>query len=139
MPIDMTGGGALTKSSPTWLKDFTERASMMPGGFKLDAAQFAADADGVKFVPGGTLVGRTKAERDASAGLGPVDAADDEVYFVRYDVLNAAKNNDCECVRPRAGIAIAETFLPASAIAALAVAGVRAAVAARYNLTRGAE
>ena len=51
-----------------------------------------------RFVPSGTLVGRTEAERTAGRGFGPVavdgagNATDDEVYLTVYDVYDADAN-----------------------------------------------
>ena len=51
-----------------------------------------------RFVPSGTLVGRTNAEAGAGRGFGPVavdaagNATDDEVYLTVYDVYDADQN-----------------------------------------------
>lgn len=194
-------------TSPVWAGDFLERETMIPGGARLDPAQFS-DTDAVavvvgaagaaaaatsvpvaalsgpipsgtllsfgtnKFarltaaaataavtlavaalptalvsgdtatyagvgtnvtVPSGTIVGRTIAERDAGTAFGPAGAADDEVYIVCWDVLNAATNPDIELYRPNA--VVKENFLPGWAAVA---AGVKTKVRAAYVCVRGA-
>jgi len=47
---------------------------------------------GMKFVPSGTLIGRTLAERDAGTGFGPGATTDDEVFLLAYDVPDAISN-----------------------------------------------
>ncbi len=42
-----------------------------------------------KTVQSGTVVGRTLTERNAGTAFGPAGAADDEVYIVCFDVLDA--------------------------------------------------
>ena len=87
-----------------------------------------------KSLPGGTIVGRTIAERDAGTPYGPAAAADDEVYIVAFDVSDLNRVNDIELVRHNT--VIKETFLPGWAgIAAGVVTKVRAA----YRCMRGVE
>lgn len=95
---------------------------------------------GRKFVPSGTLVGRTITERDAGTGYGPADvpadaddtAFDDEIYLTFNEVFDAAMNPDCELVRHNA--VIKENFLPGWAGLA---APVKAAIRARYRCITG--
>ena len=123
-------------ASPQWAGDTLGRPYLLPGGAKLDAAAFSAGADGKKRVPSGTIVGRTIAERDASAGFGPAAATDEEIYIVAFDVLDAATLNDVELCRPNAGLVVKENFLPGWAGLA---AGVKTLVRAAFVCTRGAE
>lgn len=97
-------------SSPRWAGDFFNREHLLPGGAQLDAAQFTADANGRKFVPSGTPVGRTVAERAAGAGFGPAEATDDDFYLTAFDVVDAAFSRDVELYRP--GGIVKENFLP---------------------------
>lgn len=62
------------------------------------------------FIPSGTAVGRTIAERDANAEWGPAADADDEVRLLAFDVIDATQLADCELYRP--GRMVKENFLP---------------------------
>ena len=87
-----------------------------------------------KSLAGGTVVGRTIAERDAGTPYGPAAAADDEVYIVAFDVSDLNRVNDIELVRPNT--VIKENFLPGwTGLAAGVVTKVRAA----YRCMRGVE
>lgn len=85
-------------------------------------------------VPGGTIVGRTIAERDASAPYGPAADADDEVFITAFDVSDVSRINDVELVRPNT--TIKENFLP---VWTTISAAVKAKVRASYRCMRGAE
>jgi hypothetical protein len=61
-------------------------------------------------VKSGTLVGRTFAERDANTGFGPADSADDEIYLLAFDVVDAL--NDPDCTLYRNGSRVKENYLP---------------------------
>jgi hypothetical protein len=97
-----------------------------------DTARYA----GIKprALQGGTVIGRTIAERDASTPYGPAAAADDEVYIVAFDVSDITRINDVEIVRPNT--VIKENFLPG--FAALA-AGVVTKLRDKYVCIRGSE
>lgn len=129
-----------TLTAPRWAGDYLNRDSLLPGGARLDAAAFAADADGRKNVPSGTIVGRTYAERDAGGGFGPVAftagtaVTDEEVYIVAFDVTDAAKNPDVELYRPHR--VVKENFLPGWDALDSAV---QDEIRARYTCTLGAE
>lgn len=87
-----------------------------------------------KFVPAGTLVGRTYTERDAGTGFGPADAVtpDDEIYLTLHDVIDAAINPDVVLVRHNA--TVKENFLPGWAGLSTAV---KTAIRARYRTITG--
>lgn len=95
---------------PAWMGDFAGRDYLIPGGAHVDESAFSADADGFKYIPSGTLVGRTYAERDAGDAFGPADDADDEIYLIAYDVDDAAVNPDV--VLYRHGGVVKENMLP---------------------------
>jgi hypothetical protein len=79
-----------------------------------------------KYIPSGTILGRTYAERDAGTPYGPAADADDEVYILAFDVQDATNINDCELARPN--LAVKENFLPGWAAQSATVKGkVRAA------------
>jgi hypothetical protein len=85
----------------------------LSGAIEDDAtATHYDDADGLKPIAAGTVLGRTYAERDAGTGLAPADTTgnDDEIYLVAFDVTDAATNNDVELVKP--GATIYENLLP---------------------------
>ena len=67
---------------------------------------------GGKFVPSGTLVGRTFAEQTAATPFGPADTAtpDDEIYLTAFDVVNLQVSNDATVYRPTGRVAI--NYLP---------------------------
>jgi hypothetical protein len=90
---------------PAWIGDYLNRERMLPAGGQLDASAFT-ETNGVRYVPSGTLVGRTFAERAAGEGFGPVavggDPAavtDDEVYLIIFDVIDANTDPDVELYR----------------------------------------
>jgi hypothetical protein len=76
-----------------WLAEEAWRETLLPGGIKLDAAQFPSGATN------GTLVGRTYAEAAAGTPFGVAADADEQVYLIANDVPNPADNNDAEAVR----------------------------------------
>lgn len=66
---------------------------------------------GTLFVPAGTLVGRTYAERASNAGFGPaVVASDDEQFLTLTDAVNVRNNADVELIR--IDTLIKENYLP---------------------------
>lgn len=87
-----------------------------------------------KALPGGTVIGRTIAERNASTPFGPAVAADDDIFIVAFDVSDLTRVNDVELVRPNS--VIKENFLPNySALAA----GVLTKLRDKYVCIRGSE
>lgn len=125
-----------TLASPPWAGDFPSRDHLVPGPFKVNAADagFVADADGRKNIPSGTVLGRTLAERDAGTGFGPAAATDEEVFINYFEVTDALELDDVEMYRP--GSQVKENFLPGWAGLA---AGVQAIVRDLYICTVGAE
>ena len=122
--------------NPNFMVDFLDREHLLPGGARLAAADFTADASGRKPVIAGTIVGRTRAERDAGTGYGPAAALDEEIYIVAFDCTNALDNPDVELVRHFSGIK--ENKLPGGGLAGQ-VAGIQTAVRAVYECTIGAD
>lgn len=130
MPRTMLTSTGPTLGSPRWAGDYLDRDHLVPGGARLDAAQFAADANGVKYVQSGTIIGRSIAERDAGTGFGPAADTDDEIFLVAFDISDAAKVEDVELYRQNS--VVYENFLPAFAAASAAV---KAALRDRYVCT----
>lgn len=89
---------------------------------------------GRKFVPSGTLLGRTFTERDAGTGFGPAVNTDDEIFLVAFDVADANSWNDVELVRNNT--VIMENYLPDWTTIA-ANAPLLAALRARYVCGKG--
>lgn len=124
--------------TPAWVGDYLNREHLLPGGARLDPDKFTAGPDGRKFVPSGTLVGRTFADRADGKGFGPVTITDDaidqdEIYLLVYDVYDAAVNPDCELYR-HGGI-VRENYLPGwDELDPL----LQAAIRERYTTTIGA-
>lgn len=63
-----------------------------------------------EFVPSGTFIGRTWAERDASTSFGPAATSDDELFLTVFDRVNVRDNADAEVLRHQS--TVAENFLP---------------------------
>lgn len=132
--LDFTGAGEfarLTAAAAAGATSLTVEA--------LDAQIEAADTaryagTGRTRVPGGTVVGRTIAERDAGTGYGPALETDDEIYVIAFDVDDASHIADVELVRHN--VQLKENFLPGWAGLSTAV---KTAVRARYRCMRGAE
>jgi hypothetical protein len=79
---------------------------------------------GKRFVESGTLIGRTRAERDAGGGFGPWTTGDEEEYLLAFDVHDADTDPDCDLYRH--GCLVKENLLPAQARVTAALARVRA-------------
>lgn len=67
---------------------------------------------GIRYVPAGTLVGRTFVQRAANGLFHPADVTtpDDEIYLTMFDIIDAIDNNDTEFYRP--GSLVKENYLP---------------------------
>jgi hypothetical protein len=97
-----------------------------------DTATYAGAGRALKTIRSGTPVGRTIAERDAGTAYGPAAAADDEVYLLAFDIVDADVNNDGVLYRP--GSVVKENYLPnVTSIAA----GVMTKLRAAYVMQRG--
>jgi len=97
-------------TSPAWAGDFLDRETLLPGGAKVDPSAFTT-VNGKKYIPAGTLIGRTFAERTAGTGFSPATvASDDEIYLLAFDVVDAITEDDCELYRH--GSLVKENFLP---------------------------
>ena len=99
-------------TSPAWRGDGQQELTLIAGGARVDPSEFSADSSGKKYIPSGTLVGRTYAERDANTGFGLADVVtpDDEIYLLANDVLDADLEADCTLYRH--GSLVKENFLP---------------------------
>jgi hypothetical protein len=73
-----------------------------------DVSEYTGFGD--RYIPSGTVVGRTYTERDAGTGFGPAADADDEFFLVAWDVTDANHVDDVELYRP--GGIVYENFLP---------------------------
>lgn len=114
---------------PAWSAEQLTPEKLMPGGSRLVTAEFAANADGARWVESGRLVGRTFAERTAGNGFGVADvAADEEIFITAFDVLDCNKNPDVTLLRH--GTLIYEDKLP---IWATATAPQKAKIRALYQ------
>lgn len=68
---------------------------------------------GRKFIPSGTYVGRTYAERDSEDPFGPIDEDDEERFLIAFDiVVDTDINGYADCELYRHGSTVAENFLP---------------------------
>jgi hypothetical protein len=86
-----------------------------------------------KRIDAGTLLGRTRTERDAGTGFGPWASGDEEVYLLQFPVTDAAQNPDCELYRH--GALVKENLLPGWDDRP---AGEKTAIRAAYECVRGA-
>ena len=120
-------------TSPAFCGDFLSREHLLPGGVKITAADFAANANGKRYVPAGTRVGRTFTERDTNAFFGVAADADDEIYILAYDIVDLNESGDGEVLR--GGTLIKENFLPGWAGE---TAALKAKVRGFYQTTLGA-
>ncbi len=119
-------------SQPAWAGDYFDREHLLPGGSKLNTTDFTA-VDGVRYVPSGTIIGRTFAERLAGTAFGPAAATDEEFFILAHDVTDAAINNDCTLYRY--GSVVKENRLPNFGTLN---ATVLAAIRDKYQTTEGA-
>lgn len=91
---------------------------------------------GKVFIPSGTVVGRTIAERDAGNNWGPAVSTDDEISLTLHDVEDVAVNDNVELIREKSGVQIAENYLPNWTTLAGAL---KTQLRARFNLMLGAD
>lgn len=87
-------------TSAVWAGDGIGHENLLPGGVLVDETEFTAGSDGRKYIPSGTLLGRTDAEAVAGTGFGLADVAnDDEIYLLVFDCYDALKNDEVELYR----------------------------------------
>ncbi len=87
---------------------------------------------GIKFIPAGTFVSRTFAERDAGIGFHKAVATDHEFYLLAFDTPDASVNPDCELLRH--GALVRDHLLPGWTDLA---ANIQALIRANYECVRG--
>lgn len=75
-----------------------------------DTTWFNGSTGAVVYIPSGTPLGRTFAERDANTGFGPALDTDDEIFLSGFDILDASHIDDTELWRHNA--VVYETYLP---------------------------
>jgi len=108
--LQFVPGGALANVNADALTGATSIA-VDPLGFPIPNAAVAQyRGTGRVYIPSGTVVGRTYAERDAKAPFGPGLDTDDEVYLLFHDIDDALDNADGDLYRP--GGLVAENYLP---------------------------
>lgn len=112
--------------TPNWLgTKITDPKVVIPGGILLVAAAFP-EVDGKRIAEGGTLVGRTLAERDAGTGYGIADPATDEQFALLLHDVDLKEEDVAAGIQPNAGNVIYENLLPGwDALAAAAKTKVR--------------
>lgn len=99
-----------------------------------DVAIYGGAGTAKKVVPAGTLVGRTRTERDAGTGYGPWTAGDEDFGLTYVELDDVDANPDVVIVIPNRGTPVRENFLPGWATAA---SDYRAAVRGAYYCTVG--
>lgn len=78
-------------TAPRWAAEFRDADSLLPGGVAIDTTGFTADAYGHITIPSGTLLGRTNAQMTSGAPFHKAVDADDVVYLLAFDVINAER------------------------------------------------
>lgn len=145
VPVDALTGD-IPNGTQLWFsgaKVLRLTAAAKKGDVALTTAPLAAalvDADiatyygsGRIFIPSGTALGRTYAERDAGTGYGPAADADDEVFLNFFPVSDARSISDVELYR--GGGQVFENFVPNFSTLSAAV---KAKLRAFYQCTIGA-
>ena len=99
-----------TITPAAWAADGRGKDQLLPLPALANAAAFTPLADGRVYIPAGTPVGRTYAERVAGTGYGPADAADEQFFLVAFDCYNALDNPDLVFYRP--GKVVKQNFIP---------------------------
>ncbi len=99
-------------SAPVWVGDEVIGLNLMPNGSLLtDVTGITPQADGRLYLPSGTLLGRSYAERTAGDGFGIADvASDDEMWLLLYDIYDVNDNNEVQFYRHNR--LVYENFLP---------------------------
>ena len=102
----------------------------------LEAADTATypGTSGRKYIPSGTVFGRTFAERAANAPWGPAADTDDEILIGTREIFDAMKSTDMEFYRP--GKVVKENYLPGWANLSAAI---KAKIRAIYVTTTGVD
>lgn len=111
--LDFTGAGEFARlSAPAVQGATTLTVEALDAAIEAgDSATYVPAGNPRRFVPSGTLVGRSFAERDAGTPFGPAVAGDGERYLIVHDVFDADKNPEVALYRP--GSLVAERYLPA--------------------------
>lgn len=99
-----------------------------------DTATYAGSGTKKKFIPSGTLLGRTYAERDSGTAFGPAVSSDDEFYLTAFDVPDAERDPLVELYRHKS--IVKENFLPAW-LTISANSALLADLRANYTTTKG--
>lgn len=99
-----------------------------------DSATYTVTDAAPVFIPSGTVVGRTLAERTSGDDFGPAISTDDEIFIIYFDIEDASVNPDFVAYRPYAGRTVKQNYLPGFAdLASNLVTSLRA----RYFMTIG--
>lgn len=67
---------------------------------------------GSRTIPGGTVLGRTYAERDANTPFGAAAVSDDEIYLMLFDIPDANLPGADDCEVYRHSLTVKENYLP---------------------------
>ncbi len=134
MPRSQEVGDTWTRMAPRWMGDTIHAAVMLRGPKKVEATAFPL-VNGKRLILGGTLCGRTFAEMDAGAKYGPWTAGDEDVAVLAFDILDAAKLDDAEFIKPHIKFQIKKNYLPV----AWSTAQLAAARAAGYDIIDGTD
>jgi hypothetical protein len=107
--IDFGGAKFARLSQDVNLGDTTIHVDALPTALIVgDVGRVSAGV--VEFIPSGTPVGRTFAERDANTAFGAAAITDDEIFLTAFDCPNALVNNDIELYRHHS--VVKENYLP---------------------------
>ena len=104
------GGAKVAKLTADYTGGTTMTVAALPTALVTsDTAPYAPFGTRVA-VQSGTLIGRTRAERASNTPFGPWASGDEEVYLTVFDVSDATRNNNVECLQNL--VTIKENYLP---------------------------
>jgi hypothetical protein len=92
--------GAVNVTTSAWVSPEAASIPVFPtSAIIADATAYNYPGYGARPIRSGTVVGRTYAERDTGVPFGLAVDADDEIYFVAFDVPDVLKSTEIVLVR----------------------------------------
>jgi hypothetical protein len=113
MPKPSVKFSDLRSTQPYWLgTKIVDPKITVPGGARINATGLPAQSDGRLYLPGGTALGRTAAERDAGTGYGLLVDGDTDVVILLHDIWDVRDDDYTDVLQPYAGNTVYRNFLP---------------------------